>query len=206
MLKYLWLQYSVVMDNDKYPSWRDALFSNDTVANIRCGIKYIIWHGGYLLIAIVGAIFFALYKFVDLLQRGSDTTPVKSARSKVDNDKAKMGARYIFGTALVVYAAAMLAWVLYTVVTFVLKYPGLALAGAIVAALIFATLLAGAAYGGPYISKVLHRTAEGATSTANRAGKKAVQTPGIRRVYGECPVSMNMAPKWYDRIFSEDEP
>ena len=36
---------------------------------------------------------------------------------------------------------------------------------------------------------------------ANKAGSKAVKTPGIRRVYGNCPVHFNIEPKWFEELF-----
>lgn len=32
----------------------------------------------------------------------------------------------------------------------------------------------------------------------------APDKPGLRRVYGYCPVSMDMKPKWFDRIYGDD--
>jgi len=43
-------------------------------------------------------------------------------------------------------------------------------------------------------------TVEVTTSAFHRAGERAVETPGVRRVYGECPVSMDIEPKWFDRL------
>lgn len=36
-------------EDDTYPSVRDALFDDDKVANLYCGIKWLIWQVGYLI-------------------------------------------------------------------------------------------------------------------------------------------------------------
>jgi hypothetical protein len=56
-----------------------------------------------------------------------------------------------------------------------------------------------------YISDPAKNAANGVAAKANTAGQKAVKTPGVRRVYGECPVSMSAAPKWFDDLFPEDD-
>lgn len=36
---------------------------------------------------------------------------------------------------------------------------------------------------------------------ASKAGSKAAKTPGIRRVYGNCPVHFDIEPKWFEQLF-----
>lgn len=46
--------------DEVYPSPRLALLGNGHVANLRCAIKYVVWQGGWLAVAIFGAIFVAI--------------------------------------------------------------------------------------------------------------------------------------------------
>jgi hypothetical protein len=66
-------------------------------------------------------------------------------------------------------------------------------------ALIGALLLA------EFLSDPAKSAATGVAVRTRAIGERAVETPGVRRVYGECPVSMDMAPKWFDKLFPEED-
>lgn len=40
----------------------------------------------------------------------------------------------------------------------------------------------------------------------NRGQTTAKQTPGVRRLYGDCPVSLSLEPKWFERFVKRFEP
>lgn len=50
-------------------------------------------------------------------------------------------------------------------------------------------------YQGSWLQRLLHRSAD-----------TAKETPGVRRVYGECPVSVDMEPRWFERLVGRFEP
>jgi len=136
---------------DKYPHWKDALFGNhNAVANLRCAVHYVFWHGVYALLAVIGVLVVG-------------------------------GAIYLLVTAFWQFLAAV--------------GGGL---GVVI-------LLVGLALLWEKLRDPAKSAANGAAAKANVAGQKAVQTPGVRRVYGECPVSLDQAPHWFENLFPEDE-
>lgn len=196
---------------DEYPHWKDALFGDhNAVANIRCAIHYVFWHAVYLLIAAVGMLTVALLLGVKQLARfaGPLSAPIVSA---IDRAVLAVSAvaqhRYtkklVDGILLALFFAAIgtvlvtFGWALYTQFWTTLIVMGGAVLGIIGA---FVALVASA-----YLYDYASTVALTAATTARGAGERAVETPGIRRVYGKCPVSLNQSPKWFDSIFPEDE-
>lgn len=188
---------------DEYPSWREALFSDDKIANIRCAIKYVFWHGAYLLLALLGVLLVAGAKVLDALSRSGGNRAVGGVKRGLGDSRVKKAARYVFGTLMVVYVAGVIAYGVYLFITILLANPAttifwtVAIVGGSIA------LLLGWAYGGPRIKSALRRAGGATASAASKAGTKAAETPGIRRVYGNCPVHMDISPRWFDKIFDQ---
>jgi hypothetical protein len=197
---------------DKYPHWKDALFGNhNAVANLRCAIHYVFWHGAYGLLAVLGVLLVGALKAGDFLAEylGPLSEPVKSAISRVrhgiarflNHDKTQAVAEIGFVVLFVVSLIACvvtLGWLFYTQFWMTVQALGILIGGVIGLILLFAII--------ERLEEPAANAGSALASGANRAGQKAVQTPGIRRVYGECPVSMDMAPRWFDNLFPEEEP
>lgn len=193
---------------DKYPHWKDALFGNHgAVANIRCGIEYIAWHTVYGIITLLGVLFagavIALKKIAPIF--GPLGGPVKRAASGMNsvltraaNSSLLMSAVFI---VLVVAFLASAGIAVYMLVLKLLANPVTTLAwlvAFICIAVGWALLLAGVErYGDDAYTKV-----KGAAFTA---GSKATETPGVRRVFGKCPVSFKQPPLWFQKIFPEED-
>jgi len=190
--------------SDEYPSWREALFSDDKIANIRCAIKYVFWHGAYLLLALLGVLLVAGAKVLDTLSRSGGNRAVGGVKRGLGDSRVKKTARYIFGALMVVYVAGVIAYGVYLFITILLANPVTTIFWSVVLVGGTIALLLGWAYGGPRIKSALARSRATVARGANRAGQRAAQTPGIRRVYGRCPVSMNQEPKWFKNVFGED--
>lgn len=190
---------------NKYPHWRDALFGNhNAVANIRCAAHYVFWHSVYALMAIVGGILVAgltaietAAQYTGPIQRPIDAAvdrAIEGVMYTLDHEiteaLTRMGILFLAGYVVVALA--------YVIMTNPVKF-GITI-GMVIAAIVVLFVLM-------YISEKLEDPAANAASAtatkARAAGEKAAETPGIRRVYGRCPVSMEQSPKWFDNLFGE---
>lgn len=199
------------MEDDKYPHWKDALFGdNNAVANIRCAIHYVFWHSVYAIIGIVGAIAVAFVKAGKAIAPYLGPLAVPVARFFVwigDGIHYIMEHRYtetVFRYGFYLFIALGIIYVVVLFIVALLTDPLMLLGtiGAIIGAFI---ALLGVFVVVEKLKNPTKDAATGAASGLRTAGEKATKTPGIRRVYGECPVSMKQAPKWFDNIFAEDE-
>lgn len=195
---------------DEYPHWRDALFGNhDAVANLRCAAHYVFWHSVYALIALAGVL------VVGLITAGKIAAPLfgpledrivaglvwlHDGASRVANHRwtelaAEAGVIVLFlgGT---LYLVGMLLFFLYTHFW--------ATAGAILGAVVGTLLLFGAVVVFEILRDPVKRLGSKLAVGARTAGERAVETPGVRRVYGECPVSLDQAPRWFDQLFPDE--
>jgi len=199
------------MDDDKYPHWKAALFGNhNAVANLRCAVHYVFWHTVYGLLAVLGVLvvgaiktgkFIAQYlgpveepvvAFLDRLLRGVEYVITHRYTQKVFK-----GFVAICAIGLLVGGAVTIVYSLYTMFwTTVAIFGGIVLGfGALIGALLLAE----------FLSDPAKSAATGVAVRTRAIGERAVETPGVRRVYGECPVSMDMAPKWFDKLFPEED-
>ena len=199
------------MDDDKYPHWKDALFGNhNAVANLRCAVHYVFWHALYALIAVAGAIVVGAIKLGMAVAPylGPLASPVGTALDRLFDgvayvlnhrytQKAFEAVMVICAIGILIGGAAALVFYLYTQFWATISLIGGIILG--LGAILGILLLA------EYISDPAKNAANGVAAKANAAGQKAVQTPGVRRVYGECPVSMDAAPKWFDNLFPDED-
>jgi len=199
------------MDDDKYPHWKDALFGNhNAVANLRCAVHYVFWHAVYALIAVIGVVVVGAIKLGKAIAPylGPLGAPLVAGLDRFFNGVSYvLNHRYtqtIFEGVMVIAAIVILVGFIGVVIwqLIVAPWETLALIGGVI--LGFAILL-GILLLAEYLRDPARNAANGLAAKANTAGQKAVQTPGVRRVYGECPVSMDAAPKWFDNIFPEDD-
>jgi len=51
-----------------------------------------------------------------------------------------------------------------------------------------------------YLDERETTVSEVAGSGLSKAGNKAKETPGVRRVYGNCPVSLKTCPRWFESL------
>ena len=200
---------------DKYPHWRDALFgNNDAVANIRCAIHYVFWHSVYFLIALVGLVVLGVVKIVKTISRplGPLTEPIHNTMDQfvsgvnyvLNHDytkKAFDALLVLFFAASVIVGLGFIGYMLITQFWLTIKTVGVIIAFFVAFGIGMPVIDKVA----PYIIGAGFSAAGYTASKARDAGEKAVETPGVRRVYGQCPVSLDMAPKWFDNLFPEDE-
>jgi len=196
---------------DKYPHWKDALFGNhNAVANLRCAVHYVFWHGVYALLAVIGVLVVGAIKAGKFIAQylGPLAEPTErfldglfSRISYVMNHEytKKLGDA-VFVIVAIGLAVTVVGGAIYLLVTAFWQFLA-AVGGSLgVVALLFGLLLLAEKLRDPAKS-----AANGVAAKANVAGQKAVQTPGVRRVYGECPVSLDMAPHWFEKLFPEDD-
>lgn len=187
--------------NDKYPHWKDALLGNDgAIANLRCAIHYIVWHTVYGGLAVVAFLLVGAIK--SLVFIGEHSGPLSTyvvgfgewLKSSVVRVVKHPATFYVgFGVTASI-AVACLGIALYQIITMGLDSL-LMLAKLLVTLIIFAVIGFGLMwFGEHYISPLL-----------GRAGKRAKETPGIRRIYGNCPVSISQPPRWFNKVFPDDE-
>jgi hypothetical protein len=197
--------------DDKYPHWRDALFGNhNAVANLRCAAHYVAWHTVYVFVGIIGAVLVGGIKTAKLLARvlGPIGRPIIRALSRVEESLEKLAKNERvndigFGLLLLgfagslLYVLGVLVWLAYTQFWNFMKVFG------------SAAFAAGVLLSVPFIASKLSdptsRAVDRSASAARSAGEKAVQTPGIRRVYGRCPVNMDQPPKWFDNMIGAND-
>jgi len=200
------------MDDDKYPHWKDALFGNhNAVANLRCAVHYVFWHAVYALIAVGGVIVVGAIKLGKAVAPylGPLASPVGNALDRLLDgvgyvlnheytEKVFEGFMFLCAIVFVVGGLGALSFYLYTQFWATVSLLGTIVLG--IGACIALLLLA------EYLRDPAKSAATGVATTARAAGERAVETPGIRRVYGECPVSMGMAPQWFENLFPEESP
>jgi len=200
---------------DKYPHWRDALFGNhNAVANIRCAIHYVFWHLVYALIAVVGVFIIGCIMVAEAIApylgpvgnyilAGLDRAKSVTARflNHPYTEKAARTVVYAMFYALLIGLVVGTAYSLYTQFWFTIFT---VIGGAIIFALTLGALL-GVVLLAEHLYEPTVKTGSIVASKANSAGKRAVETPGIRRVYGKCPVSIGQSPKWFQNIFPEEK-
>jgi hypothetical protein len=203
---------------EKYPHWRTALFGNhNAVANLRCAIEYVLWHTAYLLLSIVGAAIVAVFGVAKIILHvlevpfryiggpferigaalGSVGRRLSSgARSFLSNDTV---VTVFAGAALVIIGAGFVALVGLAVYLAILNpFEALKGVGTAVGILLVTFILIEG------IDRVWPTVSRTAANGARTAAETAVETPGIRRVYGKCPVSFDQSPRWFDSLFSSD--
>lgn len=195
---------------DTYPHWRDALFGNHSAAaNVRCAIEYVFWHLVYGGIAVVGLALLGGIKLVELLAYifdpledlfGPFVARAKQSLNRVANsDTAETVGAFLVGGMFVVGVLILVGILVYLAifhfwefVFWVGVWTG-AIIGVFLLFEIYDRLKSPAKRGASSVGDTLHR-----------AGERAVETPGVRRVYGRCPVSFHDAPKWFNKVFPEE--
>jgi len=196
---------------DKYPHWKDALFGNhNAVANLRCAVHYVFWHGVYALLAVIGVLVVGAIKAGKFIAQylGPLAGPTERALDGLfsrisyvmNHEYTKKVGDAILLTVFAGMVIAVVGGAIYLLVTAFWQFLAAIGGGLGVIALLFGLLIVAEKLRDPARS-----AASGVAMKANVAGQKAVQTPGIRRVYGECPVSLEQAPHWFENLFPEDE-
>lgn len=207
-------------DPDKQPSLRDALFSDSTIANLRCAVKWFAWQvthllGVLVLSFIVGAALLgsnAARLLRGVSRRVSRVLPLNlkrqarwllrslrhSTRERVEPKELKDTAKYIgcrlFDGLVVLVALAAVIMLLVTVIQkpfVVVLFVGVLLATAVTTICVFWL----------FERLLSSETVLTVVKKSYVARKKAVETPGVRRVYGKCPVSLTgKGPSWFENV------
>lgn len=77
-----------------------------------------------------------------------------------------------------------------------------ALTVGVIALIIFSPVIAviiGLLVGGSVVVNKSKETAR-ENETVRRIGSKTKQTPGLRRIYNECPITFKTGPRWYEKL------
>lgn len=163
----------------EYPSLHDAILGNEHAANLYCAIKYVIWHTVYLLLTA-----FMLTLTVTMLPlewvwsrdsvRGAIVAVVSSSRVK------QAAKALVLLTAIVIVGGVLVAVALnfYMALFFIASY-----------AAVFALGWVWLVHVVPFLERVLPNVRE-----------RSQRQPVARRVYGYCPVSFEIEPRWYERL------
>jgi len=186
------------MNEDKYPHWKDALFGEDsTYANLKCAVKYGIWHAAYALLAVLGAVLVVAATVVD---RALGSSLVNSVLAFSRHPKVKFAGRAIVISVLGIWClfALGLAAMEFYYNPIYLLYTAAAIAG-VIGVLVFAFVV------DEKTREQRKTVVYSINDVAVRVGSKAKETPGVRRIYGRCPVSMDIEPKWYQNLKNKFE-
>lgn len=190
--------------SEEYPHWKDALFGNNSaLANLRCAIKYGVWHGVHAILALIFVPIVLLIKALEFVAKfagplkGPAFVVLESAMVMCETawenkyvKKVGRGLLILFALAAVLVAALLLGIIVY-------NYPYI-VAGVVIGMVVAVALIAAGIYAWDRFSIDDKKTH--VAIRVRRAGEKATRTPGVRRVYGECPVHMDIEPKWFDRL------
>lgn len=196
---------------DKYPYWKDALFGSEGFANFRCGVKYGIWHGLHVILAsiIICAVLFA--RFLDTVAR---TRTAEVVSNKLRSEKTKT---LIFkstkGISILLIAFTSI-WTIFFAITNPTEFGFI---------LILTLTLCSTVFIISVIAKLIHigiirvissyksrvRKSERVpdldkvSTKATGVAEISKETPVVRRVYGQCPVSIHIEPKWFDSLLDK---
>ena len=190
-------------EQTEYPYWKDALFGDyeNMVANVRCAVKYVFWHVTYTLLLIFGGLFLVFAVTFDKLTSNRVTqTTLDVFRGPRAKKVSRVGAK-VAAWGIVIWFLALLAYMAYVEPWEFLKLLGF-IAAVIVG--IVAFLFLDVLYD-EYAKQHTHRAYSGVRGCMGRVGAKAVETPGVRRVYGNCPVHMDVEPRWFENLMNRLE-
>lgn len=178
---------------NKYPHWKDALFGNHGLrANLRCAVNYVVWHGSYGLLAFFGLLAMGIFGALD---RVADTKTAQNVGEKLRTSRAKKTLRTLVYAVGVLFIAGFTGATGYWIYLNPMEF--LASVGLIVCTLIVVAVMA---FGMDRMasSETVNKAGSKVASGASKVGEKSKVTPVARRVYGHCPVSMDVEPKWFE--------
>lgn len=198
---------------DKYPHWKDALFGDDgIVANLRCGTKYVSWHGLHIILA---TIILGIVLTVKFLETVSETKSCEVAVNKLRSDRVK--------NVTITVTKGLSAFIVLAFISaggyLAIKNPfeflkGIGLFIGILALSLAITLVLMGAY--LLVSSRIKPTIErksresdripskkDVSSKASEVAEVSKETPVVRRVYGRCPVSFEIEPKWFEKFIDK---
>lgn len=192
------------MEQDKYPHWKDALADSSLIVNLRCAVKYLLWHSIYLVLTVIGALFIGAAM---LVEKVGATKTAQSTGSFIESiltsSKLKRAVETIITIAAYVVVIGFSIGLAYTV--WLNPMTGVFMLATFGGAVIVTILLLALDEWGLFdkLFGAGEKTGSVVKRGASKAGSKAAKTPVIRRVYGNCPVSMNQCPRWFDKIFDD---
>lgn len=193
------------MDSEEYPSVRRALFGeDDRAANLWCGVKWVVWQATHLLLALLlvaAGLLLAIPFLVWFgLKKGGETGPGEKARETLrgigSNPKVVKGVRCFLYLAMAVIVSLVVA----ITVWFLIYEPEALLIGTL-AALGFLALLALVIGLVESVFPWLGRKMQPVLEYFGYVREKSEDTPVARRVVGYCPVSMDINPRWFEKLF-----
>lgn len=204
-----WAQEGSVMSDqslkEKYPHWKDALLNNDLRTNLRCGVKYVFWHGSYGIVAALGVTLLAWLKVYTSLTSSSSYQTGKEAIGRFVGNETVHGvvSALIKAVALLIAAAVVAAfgYELYSDPRGFLLSIGVAVGLSIVAVV---GIIAFVIFLDLVVEPLLVKAGSSVKKQGAKVGAVSKKTPLVRRVYGKCPVSMSIKPKWFQKIFEAD--
>jgi len=213
-------------EEGSYPSPKEAIFS-DSIPNLRCAIEYVVWQLSYMLLVVFGGLIVgattAGYVMIDSVCETSRKSGLaETVQRVVEDERVISGAKYaakivlwgmaVGATLFFGYRAYTNFWTIAEVIGILLGVFGvtIVLMGIGICAYdryqnqIYSTGDQLGAAGNRLVSWIK----TGTRSVADRGGAvslAAQNTPGVRRIYGECPVHPSIQPKWFASLLERLE-
>lgn len=190
------------MGQREYPSIRKALLgqSENGVANLWCGVKWLTWQATYLaiglLIAAFGAVILPVYLVAKFFQGGRAEIAYNWLARKLYNfathDYTSKAVRWGLTSVAIGTVVGLAGLLVYGLV----YYPERTLmeVGVITLVLLGIGALA-------VVVRILEVVGHGLAARFSDVKSKSEEKPVARRVIGYCPVSMDITPKWFEKIF-----
>lgn len=198
---------------DHYPSPREAIFGNGHVANAWCALKYVSWHLLYAFLAVCLGFLSIGIKMVDsvsgripLWGTGRVTGGARRGAGWIHSALTHSRVKYLTTPLLAVIAVVCFVVGIGGLVLMIIDDPFaffVMLGVLIVLCAAFVLVI----HVSIYLRKRFASTGRTVGDVvvpvqqrANRIRTQARDTTAVRRVYGYCPVSMDVEPKWFERV------
>lgn len=210
---------------EDYPHWKAALFDSEKAVNLRCFLKYCTWHGSYALLAGAILLLSGITKAVNAFPSSRVSASADRAYRSASKPRAKKAARYTFKGVAVLAFLGVVSVLLFAAVFKTMVLLRSIIIGLVTFALVFGGVnglmwlhekgvlrdiknraLAGMGLvGGLLVNNKTKQSATVVVKKGKKAKEKAPNTKGVRRIYGNCPVNLNICPHWFNKYVEKDE-
>lgn len=192
---------------NKYPHWRVALFGDDDFrANLRCFIKYFSWHILYIILTILSIIMYSLFVTVDKVgnfrlylwfkkkMKSNIFVKILTIIIYITISGLFLGFLILVGYSIIMSPIESLMVISFLLVSLILIFL------LEIGMLILASKLSIGKKAGKRMGSEASKTPSIILNSLSKISKKSKVTPGIRRVYGYCPVSIHIEPRWFSDL------
>lgn len=176
-----------------YPHWKSALKEYREYINLRCGIEYVIWHGGYVVLT---ALAIVLLSGAWVLQKLRVPGAVDATIRFFNDPRVKRVGESLFIVLVIVIALVFLVII---AVSFVTAFWETLITAVFIfgAPLVILSVLMAFVTTIDYIRE---HTSTVHAPDVRRPQFSASEVPGLRRIWGACPVILTEPPKWFDNL------